>query len=145
MTVERHRSGKGETSMKRFTDDQLRHLRNGVPVRSIIEVLLQLPHKEIEGVYRFLCPICNEFETGLNPHTNLARCFRCQKNFNPIELVMAGRGLSFVQSVNLLLRKEPLLNEAPQRQQGESEAGFSKLAEILHQQFSHLGNPYNAD
>ena len=131
--------------MKRFTDEELRRLRNKIPVRFVIEILLQLPHKEIEGVYRFLCPVCKEFETGLNPHTNLARCFRCEKNFNPIELVMADRGLSFVQSVNLLLEKEHCSNGAPRHRRAESEAGFSKLAEILHQQFSHPGNPYNAD
>lgn len=55
--------------MKRFTDKELRQLRNDTPVRSVIETLLQLPHKEVEGVYRFLCPLCEEFETGLNPHT----------------------------------------------------------------------------
>ena len=131
--------------MRRFTADELRVLRNDVPVRTVIEVLLQLPTKEVEGTYRFLCPVCNEFETGLNPHTNLARCFRCHKNFNPIELVMVGRGLSFVQSVNLLLQKEHPLNGAPRHQRGESEAGFSKLSEILHQQFFHPSNPYNAD
>ena len=131
--------------MRRFTAEQLRRLRNDVPVCLVIETLLQLPHKEIEGVYRYLCPVCNEFQTGLNPQTNLARCFRCQRNFNPIELLMAGRGLSFVQSVKLLLEREPLSIQAPQRQRDESEAGFSRLAEILQRHFSHLNNPCNAD
>ena len=131
--------------MKRFSDEQLRHVRNAVPVRLVIEALLQLPHKEIEGVYRFLCPLCNEFETGVNPDTNLARCFRCAKNFNPIELVMAGRGLNFVQSVNLLLQKEPSWKKVPLHQQVESEAGFGRAAEILLQMASRPSNPYSAD
>lgn len=88
--------------MRRFSGEELRRLRNDIPVRWVIETLLQLPSKDVEGVYRFLCPVCNEFKTGLNPHTNLVRCFRCRKNFNPIELVMAERGLNFVQSVKLL-------------------------------------------
>ena len=99
--------------MRRFSDSELRRLRNDIPVRWVIETLLQLPNKEVEGVYRFLCPLCNEFETGLNPKTNLARCFRCKKNFNPIELLMAGRALSFVQSVNQLLQREPLVSKVP--------------------------------
>lgn len=131
--------------MKRFTDEQLRQVRNGVPVRLVIEALLQLPYKEIEGVYRFLCPVCREFETGINPHTNLARCFRCKKNFNPIELVMADKGLSFVQSVNLLLRAEPPSKKAPLRQPAESKGGFARAAEILLQTASRLSNPYSAD
>lgn len=88
--------------MPRFSDSELRTLRNDVPVRWVIETLLELPQKEVEGVYRFLCPGCQEFQTGLNPHTNLARCFRCSRNFNPIELIMAERSLNFVQSVKLL-------------------------------------------
>ena len=123
--------------MKHFTESELRRLRNNIPVKYVIETLLQLPHKEIEGVYRFLCPACNEFQTGLNPHTNLARCFRCRRNFNPIELLMADRGLSFVQSVTLLLAKEHLLSGAPRQQQGEFEEGFAKLAEILQHSYIH--------
>ena len=131
--------------MKRFSDEQLRHVRNAVPVRLVIEALLQLPHKEIEGVYRFLCPLCNEFDTGVNPNTNLARCFRCAKNFNPIELVMAGKGLSFVQSVKLLLQEEPASKKAPSRQQAESAAGFGRVAEILLQAVCRRDNPYSGD
>ena len=91
--------------MVRFTEEELRRVRNGIEVRTVIETLLQLPTKEVEGVWRFLCPVCNEFDTRVNPRTNLARCFRCARNFNPIELLMADKGLSFVQSVTLLLEK----------------------------------------
>ena len=127
--------------MKRFSDVELKRLRNEVSTRWVIERLLQLPRKEVEGVYRFLCPVCSEFETGLNPHTNLARCFRCKRNFNPIELVMADKDLNFVQSVNLLLQKEPPLKQEPLHQQVESEAGFGRVAEILLQMASRPSNP----
>ena len=87
---------------RRIPADTLRHLRNDLPVRDVIEVCLGLPSKEIEGVFRFLCPHCNEFNTATNPRTNLARCFRCQRNFNPIDLVMAAERCSFIDAVDIL-------------------------------------------
>jgi len=78
--------------MKRFNTEEISKIRNDVLVRDVIERLLNLPHKIVEGIYRFLCPVCNEFNTGLNPNTNLCRCFGCKKNYNPIDLVMACEG-----------------------------------------------------
>lgn len=89
---------------KRFSDEELHALRNHIPMRSLIQDLLEVPCKEVEGVLRFLCPKCGGFETGINPKTNLSRCFRCQENFNAIELVMSDRKLSFVDSVKYLKR-----------------------------------------
>lgn len=86
---------------QRFSSEELHALRNRVSVRVLIESL-GIPHKEIEGVFRFLCPKCREFQTAVNPKTNLSRCFRCQENFNTIELVMKDRQISFVESVRLL-------------------------------------------
>ena len=100
-----------EGEMKRFSDEELVRIRNILPVRWVIEILLQLPCGEVEGVYRFSCPKCNESQTGLNPNTNLARCFRCERNFNPIELVMTDRKLSFVASVKWLLEQESLAKQ----------------------------------
>lgn len=117
--------------MRRFSEVELKRLRNELPIREVIERLLQLPAKEVEGVYRFLCPLCGEFQTGLNPKSNLARCFRCQRNFNPIELVMAERGLNFVESVKLLRDKEQLRCEAHQHLQSESEEDVLKLVRKL--------------
>ena len=97
--------------MKRFSDEELVRIRNILPVRWVIEILLQLPCGEVEGVYRFSCPKCNESRTGLNPNTNLARCFRCERNFNPIELVMTDRKLSFVASVKWLLEQESIAKQ----------------------------------
>jgi hypothetical protein len=56
---------------------ELFELRNNIPMEMLIKDRLQLPSKISEGVFRFLCPVCNEFQTGINPATNLARCFRC--------------------------------------------------------------------
>jgi hypothetical protein len=41
-------------------------------------------------------------DTATNPLTNLARCFRCRRNFNPIEMVMAVQECSFVEAVERL-------------------------------------------
>jgi len=86
---------------KRFTADQLYELRNAIAINTVAQ-LLAMPAKTSEGYFRFLCPICNEFDTATNSATNLARCFRCRKNFNPIDLVMAVKKSSFVESVAYL-------------------------------------------
>jgi DNA primase len=106
--------------IKQFSDEQLRVVRNDIAIRAVIGSILELPSKEVEGVFRFLCPICNEFQTSIHPSENLGRCFRCQRNFNPIDIVMAARQLNFVASVKLLLtynhrtvpQKQPLTESA---------------------------------
>ena len=80
---------------------RLRELRNRIQIdRVLLEV--DLPVKHSEGYLRFLCPVCGEFNTATNPRTNLARCFRCQKNFNPIDLVMVVDRCSFLEAVDRL-------------------------------------------
>ena len=93
----------------RFSSQQLFDLRNNIPVDSLIRDHLKIPFKNRDGFLRFLCPLCNEFNTAVNPNTNLGRCFGCKKNFNPIDLVMEVKGYGFRQSV-LFLKK---LNTAP--------------------------------
>ena len=88
--------------MKKFSSNELFELRNAVPVESLIQNILGVPCKTSEGVFRFLCPICNEFQTGINPNVNLVRCFRCERNFNAIDLVMENQGCGFKESVVFL-------------------------------------------
>jgi len=73
-----------------------------MPVEIVIKNALDIPCRNTEGCFSFLCPLCNEFDTAVNPETNLARCFRCQKNFNIIDLVMLITKLDFVKSVRFL-------------------------------------------
>ena len=87
---------------KRFSSRELFELRNNIPMEMLIKDSLQLPSKISEGVFRFLCPVCNELQTGINPATNLARCFRCEKNFNTIDLVMLVKKMGFKESVLFL-------------------------------------------
>ena len=85
----------------RITDTELRRLRNEVDIAQLIQ-RLGIPSKRCDGYFRFLCPICSDFHTATSPHTNLARCFRCCENFNPIDLVMRVERLSFLEAVRFL-------------------------------------------
>ncbi len=85
-----------------FSSQQLYTLRNDINVQVLIEETLRIPGRVTEGCFRFLCPLCNAFDTAVNPKTNLARCFRCEKNYNTIDLVMIIRQADFVQSVKFL-------------------------------------------
>lgn len=88
---------------KRFSEEELYEVRNKVPLRHVIEEILKIPHKVGEDRrYKFSCPICGCFETGINESNNLSRCFKCAKNFNSIDLIMQYSKRTFVDSVKLL-------------------------------------------
>lgn len=89
-------------SKQRFSSEMLYKLRNDIPVDVLIKKVLKIPSRTIESNFRFLCPLCNEYNSAVNPETNLARCFRCKKNFNTIDLVMQIRRSDFIQSVYYL-------------------------------------------
>ena len=91
-----------KTMPKRYSDGMLRRLRNDIPISMLISDFLNIPSKISEGYFRFLCPICREFQTATNPSTNLARCFRCEKNFNTIDMVMTVQHCNFKQAVEYL-------------------------------------------
>ncbi|WP_300674800.1 hypothetical protein [Desulfoluna sp.] len=93
---------------RRFSAQELFHLRNNVPVDALIANVLNIPVKYSDGLFRFLCPVCKEFQTATNNRTNLARCFRCGKNFNPIDLVMVAKGFGFIESVTWLKQLPPI-------------------------------------
>ena len=86
----------------RLPPEMLRRLRNEIPIALVIAEFLKLPTKVSEGYLRFLCPLCTEFITATNPKTNLARCFLCEKNFNPIDMVMVVKQISFSKAVDYL-------------------------------------------
>ena len=90
-----------------FTQELLRRLRNDIPWPFLFKQL-DWPHKRREGQLAFLCPLCNEYCSAVNPRTNLAHCFlpRCKARFNPIEFVMAVTECDFVTAVHYL---QPLL------------------------------------
>ena len=85
-----------------YTADFLRMLRNQIPINEVIIDLLNLEVRNDHQILRFRCPLCDNFHTATKHETNLARCFDCQKNFNPIDLVMTVGKCSFVDAVELL-------------------------------------------
>jgi DNA primase len=96
----------------RYSANHLRKLRNDIPIARLIGDVLGIPCKVQEGYFRFLCPHCSDFNTATNPKANLARCFRCQRNYNPIDIVMLDKRLNFVEAVEFLsgivtLRRDP--------------------------------------
>lgn len=94
---------------KRISAEELRSLRNNINTAAVIDHL-GIPWKIRDGYFRFLCPLCSDFDTAINPGTNLGRCFRCKKNFNPIDLVMIELGMSFPETVKYLRRHASNLN-----------------------------------
>lgn len=88
--------------MSRLSPALLRSLRNDISTADVIRRHLALPNSFRDSYLRFLCPLCSGFNTAVNPATNLARCFACKRNFNPIDLVMATRRCSFLDAVNFL-------------------------------------------
>lgn len=87
---------------KHYTADFLRMLRNQIPINEAIVDLLNLEVRNARNMFRFRCPLCYNFHTATNHVTNLARCFDCHKNFNPIDLVMTVEKCSFVDAVEIL-------------------------------------------
>ncbi len=115
-----------------FSSRQLYTLRNDINVQLLIEKTLRIPCRVTEGCFRFLCPLCNAFDTAVNPKTNLARCFRCEKNFNTIDLVMLIRQANFVQSVKFLQsihQKDPVCQDRNDLQtiSGSNPQGGSRM------------------
>jgi len=90
----------------RYSKEFLRRIRNEIDIQEVVRALA-LPWKISDGYFRFLCPRCSEFNTATNPRTNLGRCFRCRRNFNPIDLVMAVRASSFLDAVEFLVQLFP--------------------------------------
>jgi DNA primase len=88
----------------------LRALRNDVAVTGVI-ARLGIPWKVRDGYFRFLCPRCSDFHTAASQETNLARCFRCGVSFNPIDIVMAARGVSFLDAVRYLREEAASIRE----------------------------------
>ena len=87
---------------KHYTADFLTMLRNQIPIDEVISDLLNLEVLNNHEILRFRCPLCCNFHTAVNHKTNLARCFDCQKNFNPIDLIMTVGKCSFVDAVERL-------------------------------------------
>ncbi len=94
----------------RISAEELHTLRNKIPITGLIDHF-EIPWKIRDGLFRFLCPLCFEYHSATNPRTNLARCFRCERNFNTIDLVMLLRKTSFLDAVRYLREKRSAIHE----------------------------------
>jgi len=85
--------------------DLLRRLRNDLPMAVTIAALghAGTPSKIRDGRFCFLCPHCREMLACVNPRTDHAHCFACQRNLNNIDLLQA-LGYDFRSVVTLLER-----------------------------------------
>ena len=110
---------------KHYSKKFLRMLRNEIPVAILISDLLKLENKVSEGYFRFLCPICSEFNTATNQKTNLARCFRCEKNFNTIDMVMQVKRVGFIDAVEYL-NEIVCFSSKLKKKLGANESGFAR-------------------
>ena len=91
---------------------RLRRIRNEIEIGIVIKKL-GITWKIREGYFRYLCPSCGEFHTATNSETNLARCFTCSRNFNPIDMAMAVKGCDFLAAVRYLEETWPLQGDEP--------------------------------
>ena len=110
---------------KRYSKNFLRMLRNEIPIAILISDLLKMENKVSEGYFRFLCPICSEFNTATNQKTNLARCFRCEKNFNTIDMVMQVKRVGFIDAVEYL-NEIVCFSSKLKKKLGANESGFAR-------------------
>lgn len=81
-----------------ITRAYLYRLRNEVPFGPLFRKL-GWPHKRVGNQLRFVCPVCGESQTSVNPATNLARCFRCELNWNPIDFTIKATNCEFTQAI----------------------------------------------
>jgi hypothetical protein len=88
--------------MSHYPSALLRLLRNQIPIDKVITGMLNMEIKPACKLLRFRCPRCYAFHTATSSKSNLARCFNCKKNFNPIDMVMAVTDTSFIEAVEFL-------------------------------------------
>ena len=86
---------------QKITDAELRRLRNDIPIKDVVYAL-NIPWEMHDQIFRFICPCCNNLGACLHPEENLARCFKCLKNFNPIDLTLTHSNKKFRTAVNWL-------------------------------------------
>lgn len=91
--------------MSGIPPDLLHRLRNDLDLTKVIK-RLGIPSKRLGQRLAFCCPECGSDHAAVSPGYSLARCFHCQRNFNPIDLVMAAHDCTFLEAVDFL---KPLL------------------------------------
>jgi hypothetical protein len=113
-----------------LSKEYLRQLRNCIQIIPLIADALEVIYKTHDGRFRFMCPLCHDFDTAVNTDTNLARCFRCKRNFNPIDMVMTVKRYSFMQAVRFL---EPILHHLLTHAEHKTQLHAARPRSLQHQ------------
>ena len=87
--------------MKRIAAAHLHALRNTIEIQAVV-ARLEIPTSPRGRHVRFRCPRCHAHDAAARAGESLARCFRCRRRFNPIDLIMAEAGCGFPQAVAYL-------------------------------------------
>ena len=90
------------TSRTIIRRDRLHELRNTIDFSHLFRRLGWPWNRRADGVIQFVCPKCCESQTSVNPKTNLARCFRCERNWNPIDFTMDVGRMEFLEAYGYL-------------------------------------------
>ena len=99
MSKETNNQNTGRTIIRR---DILREIRNMIDFSHLFRRLGWPWKRRNDGVILFVCPECSESQTSVNPKTNLARCFRCKLNWNPIDFTMVAGRMEFLEAYDYL-------------------------------------------
>lgn len=91
-----------ETSRTIIRRDRLHKLRNTIDFSHLFRRLGWPWKRREDGVILFVCPECRESQTSVNPKTNLARCFRCERNWNPIDFTIEVGHMDFLEAYGYL-------------------------------------------
>ena len=86
----------------RIDAERLRTLRNQISFPRLFDHLRWPWKYRYDGVVLFVCPVCRESLTSVNPKTTLARCFPCARNWNPIDFTMHAMEIEFLEVVDYL-------------------------------------------
>lgn len=114
---------------QRFSAQQLRIIRNNIPIHTLIKDILMIPCKVKEGCLRFRCPLCSEYNTATYQNSNLARCFRCARNFNTIDLVLITKKISFVETIKFLNPYLPSKKKNSSKKEADPTTDLSSTAD----------------
>ena len=80
----------------------LRRLRNQIPFGTAVRAACSGRTSDAATNWPSSAHVARETHSAVNPRTNLARCFHCQTNFNPIDFTMDARECDFVEAVQYL-------------------------------------------
>ena len=83
----------------------LQYLRNQINLKSLAYQLgIQMKIKGNQCW--FVCPRCGKMKASFQKNQNLARCFKCNIRYNPIDLVMTRLNMNFKEAVMFLINQE---------------------------------------